>query len=98
VTRHGSIGDDPVTRFLEADPVLQNLSYRHEVQKAVLRTRRAVLEFDPTRVAESVDDFSRLDALRADLDAWFTKLDQARQAMNVANVIKLPRQGSGDAP
>lgn len=98
MTSHDPASADPITRFLEADPVLHTLRYRHELQKAVLRARRSVLTFDPIRVVESVDDFSRLDALRADLNAWFTKLDQARQAMRAADVIELRRRGFGETP
>lgn len=69
--------------YVEADPDVQAASYRSEVAKAVSGVRSSLLTLDPSRVAEVMSDFDRLDTLRADINAWFDQLNAGRRTATV---------------
>jgi ParB family chromosome partitioning protein len=80
--------DNAIGDLLDSDPAVQDSTYAAKVRAAVSLVRAQFLSLDPERTADVIDDLSRLDALRTELDEWFIALDSHR---NVADVLPFAR-------
>lgn len=79
------VGDDHVTKYVEADPAIDLLRYRAAAGKAITRAQE-LCTFDPERLALSagVDAHGQalvwesIGILRQSINDWFARLDQHR--------------------
>lgn len=75
--------DTALRQYVEDDPGVQAATYRSEVTKAISAVRASLLTLEPARVAEVMTDLGRIDTLRTDLNAWFTRLDAEQGSATV---------------
>lgn len=80
--------DNAIGDLLDSDPAVQNSTYAAKVRAAISIVRAQFLSLDPERTVDVLDDLSRVDALKTELDEWFVALDSHR---NVADVLPFAR-------
>jgi ParB-like chromosome segregation protein Spo0J len=77
-----------LSAFIDADPDVQAVRYRHEIAKAFLVVRRSLLTLDPVKVAQLQENLVPFAQLQDDVNKWFASVGAALRDADIHSTGK----------